>query len=159
MPRIKRILLSDVCYHVISRGNQRQNVFCCDDDFSHFRKIAWKYKNKFDAKILSYCLMTNHIHLLIDPSDKFAINKIMHGINLAYTKHYNHKYKKCGHLWQGRFKSFVISKDSYLLNCVNYIEYNPVRAKIADKPEDYPWSSYSARMGLTNDKLLDEIIL
>ena len=102
--------------------------------------------------------MDNHFHLLLDPFNAKALSDFMQAVNMCYAQYYNYKYKKCGHLWQDRFKSYVITKDSYLYNCVNYIEYNPVRARIVAKPEDYKWSSYRGRNGIEKDLLLDEIV-
>ena len=87
--------------------------------------------------------MKNHVHMLLD-SDK--LSSFMHGLNLSYAQYFQFKYKTTGHIWQDRYKSFVIQKDIYLLNCITYIEYNPLRANIVLKPENYRWSSYSARI-------------
>lgn len=155
MSRKARLLFNNFSYHIIARGNQRQKAFCDNEDFTRFLDVLSKYKRKFPTKIYAYCVMSNHFHLLIDPEDKSLLKNFMHGINMSYAKYFNHKYNKSGHLWQGRFKSFIISKDSYMLNCINYIEYNPIRANIVDKPEDYPWSSYKARILGEQDRLLD----
>lgn len=155
MPRKARTLIINASYHIVSRGNQRQQVFSDHDDFQRFTDTLRKYKKKFKYKVYSYCLMPNHIHLLLDPLNKNILKKIMHGINMSYAKYFNYKYKKCGHLWQDRYQSFIIARDSYMLNCVNYIEHNPVRAKIVDRPEDYQWSSYRARVLGKNDFITD----
>ncbi len=159
MPRTARSLISNSAYHIVTRGNQRQKVFFENEDNERFIRTVMRYKKKFETKIYAYCLMPNHIHLLADPLEKMLLNKFMHGINMSYAKYFNHKYKKCGHLWQDRFKSFIVTKDSYILNCVNYIEYNPVRAKMVEKPEDYKWSSYRARVLGEPDLILDPIVL
>ena len=83
----------------------------------------------------------------------------MHGINLSYAQYFRYRYKSVGHFWQDRYKSYVIQKDEYLINCISYIEYNPVRAKIALRPEDYDWSSYRARILGEKNSLLDELSL
>ncbi|MFQ5951855.1 MAG: transposase [Candidatus Omnitrophota bacterium] len=103
--------------------------------------------------------MENHVHIILEPSCKLTIRKIMQGVNLSYSKWFNTKYDKCGHLWQGRFKSFVIQKDQYLLNCITYVEHNPARSEICQRAEDYPWSSYKTRVLGKNDKMLDNLIL
>lgn len=159
MPRKARTLISNSAYHAVNRGNQQQEVFIDREDYERFFKTVLRYKKKFKMKIYAYCFMPNHFHLLVDPPEKALLKKFMHGLNMSYAQYFNYKYRKCGHLWQDRFKSFVVSKDSYILNCVNYIEYNPVRAKIVEKPEDYEWSSYRSRVLGEPNELLDPIIL
>lgn len=159
MARKARTLISGSAYHIISRGNQRQKVFFDKEDSQRYYDSLSRYKKRYKTKIYAYCLMSNHIHLLLDPDCKPSLKKFMHGLNMSYAKYFNYKYKKCGHLWQDRFKSFIISKDSYILNCVNYIEFNPVRAKIVEKPEDYQWCSYKARVFGGTCSVLDPIIL
>lgn len=156
MPIRPRVLIDQAAYHIVIRGNQRQKAFKHDDDYSKYLKLLKKYKNRYKAKIYAYCLMTNHIHLLIDPEDKYTLNKIMHGISMSYAKYFNYKYRKCGHLWQNRYKNYVIQKDQYLINCATYIEMNPVKANMCQRPEDYPWSSYAARTLGKPDEILDD---
>ncbi|MBM3248003.1 MAG: transposase [Candidatus Omnitrophica bacterium] len=155
MSRSARLVLDNVCYHVITRGNQRQQVFFKEEDFEKYLGILTKYKKKYHFAVYGYCLMPNHAHLLIGLDDKADLAKVMQGINQSYTRYFNFRYKKSGHLWQGRFKSMVIYKDEYLLNCVKYIELNPIRAKIIDNPLDYQWSSYKTRTIGTQSALLD----
>ena len=155
MPTKSRLLIQNAAYHIILRGNQRQKTFRNDMDRVKYVKLIKKYKKRFNAKVYAYCLMPNHVHLLVDPSDQNTLRKIMHGISMSYTKYFNYKYKKCGHLWQGRYKNFAIQKDQYLLNCANYIEMNPLRANICFRPEDYPWSSYKSRVLGVKDEILD----
>ena len=159
MPTKTRVLIDNACYHVIVRGNQRQNVFDWEVDFKRYIDTLCKYKRRFKVKIYAYCLMSNHVHLLVDPPDKYLLKELMHSVNLSYSRWYNYKYSKCGHLWQGRYKSLVVQKDSYVINCMSYIELNPVRANICQRAEDYPWSSYNARTFGGKDKVIDELIL
>jgi putative transposase len=97
--------------------------------------------------------MPNHVHLVIEVNDPANVNKIMRGLNLSYTLYFNFKYKKVGHLWQDRFLSKIIYKDTYLLDCINYIETNPMRAELVDKITKYPWTSYNLRLGQKKDIL------
>ena len=99
--------------------------------------------------------MPNHVHLLLEPKDPYKLAETMQVITQSYTAWFNLKYKKVGHLWQGRFKSMVIQKDNYFVNCVYYIEANPVRAKLALSPIDYKWSSYKDRITSDKTTLLD----
>ena len=156
MPRPKRLILNNVCYHIVTRGNHEQNVFLCEGDFKAYLGLLSKYKKRYGFRLYGWCLMGNHVHMIM-ASDK--LSKVMHGINLSYALYFQDKYKYTGHFWQDRYKSFVIQKDEYLVNCITYIEYNPVRAGIVARPEDYPWSSYRARiLGKSND-LLDSLNL
>jgi putative transposase len=94
----------------------------------------------------------------MDPENKTSLKKVMHGLCMSYAKHFNYKYHKCGHLWQGRYKSFVIQKDKYLVNCMTYIETNPVRVGICQRAEEYPWSSYSSRILGKGNMALDDFV-
>ncbi|MFC1548839.1 transposase [Candidatus Omnitrophota bacterium] len=157
MPRTPRVLIEKSCYHVISRGNQKQIVFFEDEDYMQYLGLLRRYKLKYPTKIYAYCLMNNHVHLMLDPSQKDFLTKVMHGLNLCYSRWFNEKYEKCGHLWQDRYKSYVIQKEDYLLDCLNYIEHNPVRSKITLHANEYPWSSYPSRILGERDKLTDTI--
>ena len=156
MPRQARLLLDNGFYHVITRSNQRQTIFKEQDDFNIYLELLYRYKKRYNSKIYGFCLMNNHVHLVME-SDK--LSKAMHGINLSYAQYFKYKYRTTGHFWQDRYKSFVIQRDRYIINCITYIEYNPVRAEIVSRPEEYPWSSYTARILGKNNKLLDSVIL
>ena len=114
-----------LCYHIITRGNQRQRVFIVDIDYLEYLQRVRYYKIKFRFCLYGYCLMPNHVHLVGEIEKSCDLSKFMQGINRSYTAYFNRRYKKTGHLWQGRFKSKVIVKDRYLLGCINYIEANP----------------------------------
>lgn len=156
MARPIRICSPDLIYHVLNRGNNRQVVFIEDQDYSHYLKILKRYKEKFQFKVFAYCLMTNHIHLLIQTSPKGTISEIMKAITIAHTRRYHQKYQTSGHIWQGRFKSPIVSEDEYLLTLMRYIEQNPVRAGIVDHPKKYPFSSYQANVKIDKDDLLNK---
>ena len=157
MARNARLFLENVSHHIVGRGSRKDRIFYSDEDYERFLSLLWKYKNKFKAKLYAYCLMPNHIHLLLDTATKQLLSKTMHGISLSYAMYFNSKYKKCGHLWQNRYKNNLVRNDQYLLNVVNYIEYNPVKAGICTKPEEYPWSSYRSRVLGEKSKILDDI--
>ena len=157
MPRTARIASQEHIYHVLTRGNNRQNVFEDDEDFRKYLELLLFYKEKYHFKLYHYVIMTNHVHLVIEPSKGGgALSEIMKGINLTYARHYKHKYSHTGHFWQDRYKSIIISKDEYLLACGSYVELNPVRAKMVEDPMDYKWSSYLAYGYGKRDFLLDE---
>ncbi len=141
MPRTARIVFPSMLYHIISRGNNRELVFQEKEDFEKYLEICKRYKDQYDFRLYHWILMNNHIHLLIETKDS-SLSKIMQGINLTYTIWFNRKNGKVGHLWQDRYKSAVVEKDNYLLECGRYIERNPLRAGIVKDPKEYPWSSY-----------------
>ena len=136
MSRSKRLLLKNVCYHIINRGNQKQKIFIEDVDFKKYLEILQHYKNKYYFKLYAYCLMPNHIHLIINIRKTGDLAKIMQGLTQTYSIWFNKKYTKVGRLWQGRFKSLVIQKDEYFIDCLKYIELNPVRANLTTSPSE-----------------------
>jgi putative transposase len=155
MPRTARITVENGCYHIITRGNQKQSVFLEPYDYERYLSFIKKYKKKFRFKLYCFCLMPNHVHLVIELQNPPMLNRIMRGLNLSYTRYFNFKYKKVGHLWQDRFKSKIIEKDAYLLECINYIESNPVRAFLSSHIKEYHWSSYNFRE--VNHELIDSL--
>jgi putative transposase len=158
MPRLPRRLFLDYsCYHVITRGNQKQNVFWEPADFLRYLGILKKAKHKYHVRIYGYCLMPNHVHLLIEVVSARSMSGFMSWLNRGYTAYFNTKYAKVGHLWQGRYKSKPIVKGHYLITCANYIEANPVRAKMALDINDYAWSSHRERCLLQKNHVLDEM--
>ena len=157
MPRTARVAPSKHVYHVLTRGNNRQDVFEDEEDFRKYIDLLLRYKEKYQFKLYHYVLMTNHVHLVIEPSvSGGSLSEIMKGINLAYARHFKRKYNHTGHFWQDRYKSIIISKDEYLLACGSYVELNPVRAKIVKDPKDYAWSSYRVYAYGKRDMLIDE---
>jgi REP-associated tyrosine transposase len=128
MPRMARITLTMMLCHVISRGNNREWVFNDDEDFGKYLELCRRYKEKYGVKVYSWAMMNNHVHLLLETTEGSSLSKFMQGINLAYTIWFNGKNRKVGHLWQDRFKSILVDKDSYLLECGRYIERNTLRA-------------------------------
>lgn len=155
MGRPLRFIFSGLVYHVVNRGNNRQEVFKDRADFEKYLDLLKRYKQQYGFRLYHYVLMNNHVHLLIETSDKGTISKIMQCITLAYTRYYNRRYKSSGHVWQGRFKSPVIEKDSYLLQCGRYIELNPLRAELVQDPGEYEWSSYMFYAFGEPEELLD----
>jgi putative transposase len=158
MPRTARVFVQNACYHIITRGNQKQDVFYEPSDFRHYLKLIYKYKIKHKCYIYGYCLMNNHVHLFLESPDGLrAMSSLMHDVNQSYAMRFNSKYKKVGHLWQNRYKDFIVLKNEYSINLISYIEFNPVRANIVTKPEDYMWSSYKARVCGKKNIILDKI--
>src|SRR4030042_7164252 len=160
MPRMARIAPGGHVFHVLTRGNNRQDVFLDTEDYQTYREILKKYKEKFECKIYHYCLMTNHVHLVLETlAEGGGLAEVMKGINLSYAQQYKRRYNHIGHFWQDRFKSILISSDQYLLACGSYVELNPVRAGIVKAPRDYRWSSYRVYAYGKKDLLVDEHLI
>ena len=149
MPRKPRIEYSGALYHVIARGNQKQRIFKDQSDFRHYLLLLTTYKNRTACRIYAYILMNNHVHLLIETGD-IPLSKIMQGINQTYTLYFNRKYRTVGHLFQGRYKAILCDRETYLLGLLKYIHQNPLRARIAERLDAYPWSSHHAYTGKNN---------
>lgn len=145
-----RVLIENACYHIITRGNQKQRVFLDDRDCRAYLSRLVRFKKRYGFQLYCYCLMPNHVHLIGQPKESENLAKFMHALNKSYSVFFNKRYKKVGHLWQDRFKSKVIIKDRYLLDCMQYIEMNPVRAELAKTVSDYEWASYKERILATN---------
>ncbi len=157
MPRSARIAPGGYVFHVITRGNNRQDIFQGDEDFEKYLELLSLYKEKYRFKLYHYVLMTNHVHLVLEPDETGgSLAEIMKGINLSYAQHYKRKCRHIGHFWQDRYKSIIISKDDYLLACGAYVELNPVRARMVTEPKAYRWSSYNAYASEKNNSLVDE---
>ena len=160
MPRTARIAPQEFVYHILTRGNNKQDIFKDEEDFQKYIDILKKYKEKYHFKLYHYVLMTNHVHLVIETTEEGGeLAQIMKGINISYAQYFKTKYKYTGHFWQDRFKSIIISKDEYLLACGSYVELNPVRAGMVKEPKEYLWSSYHANAYGKNDYLVDEHII
>jgi putative transposase len=147
MARPLRIEFPGALCHVTSRSNARQRVFRDDEDREmYLATLAWVVA-RFRWRCYAYCLMDNHIHLLIETPQP-NLSRGMRQLNGVYTQRFNRLHRKVGHLFQGRFKAILVEKEGYLLELARYIVLNPVRAKMVKTPERYPWSSYRAMVGL-----------
>ncbi|WP_051906926.1 transposase [Sulfurospirillum sp. SCADC] len=129
-------------YHIINRGVARANIFLSDDDYVQFLQIMQDASQEYGFAIYSFCLMSNHYHLLLKISDR-NLSILMQNINSRYSIYFNHKYKRVGPLWQGRFKSWYLFDTSYLQTLIKYIEYNPIKANITQDIGEYPWAMSS----------------
>lgn len=157
MPSGPRPLVDGACYHIIVRGNNRQGIFKGNRDYEKYLFLLKRYKRKYKFRVFCYCLMPNHVHIVVDLENAKKLSVIMSAMQRAYTGYFNTKYERVGHLWQGRFKSKIIIKDRYLIDCINYIELNPVRANMVTAPHEYVWSSYAARNLDRDNDILDEV--
>lgn len=146
MARPLRITFPGAFYHVTSRGNERKNIYKSKRDREKFLEYLGVAHERYGAIIHAYCLMTNHYHLLIETPDA-NLPQIMKHINSSYSTYFNVKRKRFGHLFQGRYKAQLVCKDDYALELSRYIHLNPVRAKMVETPQEYPWSSHLAYLG------------
>ncbi len=156
MPRIARVCAEGYPHHITQRGNNREKVFFDDEDKRFYLDVLQRYKDKYKVKILAYCLMGNHIHILAVPEKEISLARGIGGTNLVYTQYINRKHNRSGRLWQNRFFSSVVEEEPYLWAVMRYIEQNPVRAKLAKRAENYQWSSARAHVLGIEDKVLSE---
>ncbi len=150
MPRLSRLVLDNSSYHIMVRGNQKQRVFLDDEDYSIYVKLLKSCKTRYRFKLYAFCLMPNHVHLIVEADKSRILRKIMQSLNQSYTIWFNKKYGRVGHLWQGRYKSLIIQKNRYMLDVINYVELNPIRSGITKSFFEYPWSSWVGRFGQAN---------
>jgi putative transposase len=135
-----RVELAGGLYHVIVRGNERRNIFRDDSDRVRYLARLAFYREKFGFQLLAYCLMDNHVHLAVEMG-KAPLSRIMAGVQSSYTQYFNRRHERCGHLFQGRYKAFLVEEDPYALALLRYIHENPVGARVVERPESYEWSS------------------
>ena len=140
MPRVARKISSTKVYHIILRGNDRQDIFLHEQDYHKFLKIVKILKEKYQYDIFTYCLMSNHVHLVIYDKN-MKLSKIIQSMEISYASYFAKKYNKVGHLFQNRFLSKNVETKEYLCGLCRYIHQNPLKAKISNT-EDYKWSSY-----------------
>ena len=138
----QEIIVPNALYHIVCRGNNKKRIFRRGKDYKKLLKIIEVTKKKYPFYFYSYNLLPNHYHLFIEIIDE-SISKILHQINSSFAKYFRHRYGGVGHLFQGRFFSGLIKKDSYFWAVACYVDLNAVRAGLAKKPENYRWSSYS----------------
>ena len=154
MARRPRVFAAGLLYHVIVRGNQRRKTFRHDDDYRAYLDRLEKYHTQCQVRIYAYCLMPNHVHLLVE-TGRTPLAKFMQGVQQSYTQYFNRRYRKVGHLFQGRYKAIICDRDKYLLALVRYIHLNGVRAKLATRPERYRYSGHNSYLGSGTDKLVE----
>ena len=156
MPRKARILVSNYPHHVVQRGHNRKAVFVADADYQYYLDNLCEWKKKLNIKLYAWCLMTNHVHLIVEPGDRsMDLSELMKRLAGRQTAYVNKLEKRTGSLWEGRYKASPIQRDEYLLACCRYVEMNPVRASMVAGPRQYKWSSYQERMGLVKARMLD----
>ena len=147
MARPLRIEFPGAVYHVTSRGDRRESIVEDDTDRAALLAVVALGLERFDAQMLSYCLMGNHYHFVLHTREP-NLSRLMRHINGVYTQGFNRRHRLVGHLFQGRFKAILVDTDAYLLEVCRYVELNPVRAGMVNGPQAWAWSSYRAHVGL-----------
>ncbi len=153
MPRIARVVAVGLPHHITQRGNYRQDVFLDVDDRRQYLFWIQEYSIKYGLSILAYCLMQNHVHFIAVPAKENSLAKTFNAAHMRYAQYFNKKLKQRGHLWQGRFYSCVLD-ESRLILAARYLERNPVRAGLVNKPWQWPWSSALAHTNGKEDGLI-----
>ena len=157
MPRTSRIVIPGYPHHVIQRGHNRLSVFAGEDDYLYYLDNLAEWKQRLDCKVYAFCLMTNHVHLVIAPGDDpESLGRLMKRLAGRQTRFVNRMEGRSGTLWEGRFKSSPIETNAYLLACCRYVEMNPVWAGMCSAPSEYPWSSCSSKTGSRTWEWLDD---
>jgi putative transposase len=142
MPRRARVIVPGIPIHAIQRGHNRSACFADDEDRAFYLHHLGRVASAEGCDVHAYCLMTNHVHLLLTPRREESCARLFRRLGLLHTQYTNRKYGRSGSLWEGRFRSCLVQSDFYLLTCYRYIELNPVRAGLVADPAAYPWSSY-----------------
>ncbi|MFH1867753.1 MAG: transposase [Candidatus Omnitrophota bacterium] len=158
MARIARVVVSGFPHHVVQRGNRRQKVFFRDEDYKEYLRLLGEHSRQSSLDIIAYCLMPNHVHLIVVPAKAESLAKAIAETHRNYTRMINFRERWRGYLWQGRFSSYVLD-EQYLLSATRYILLNPVRAKIVERPWDYKWSSAQHHLKIKTDPLISEKFL
>ncbi len=143
MTRQWRIEYENALYHVMSRGNEQRDIVRDDHDRTRFLEILGNMSRRHGVEVHAYVLMNNHYHLLLR-TPRANLSRSMQWFSITYTRYFNTRHQRSGHLFQGRFKSFLVENDAYLMQLSCYIHRNPIRTNMANRLIDYPWSSYKA---------------
>ena len=142
MPRRARNYLPGLPYHIVQRGNNREACFIEPENYQYYLELWRRSSRTYRVAVHAYCLMTNHVHFLVTPGTQTAISTTMKVVGSRYAQYMNVRYQRTGTLWEGRHRASLVQSEQYLLTCHRYIELNPVRAGMVQRPEEYRWSSY-----------------
>jgi len=154
LPRIARVVIPKIPYHITQRGNNKQDVFSDDSDRVRYLNLIYEYTDRYKVEILSYCLMINHIHFVMVPPKCDSLGLIFNQISRRYALYFNKKFDRIGHLWQDRYYSCPLDKD-HLFEAIRYVENNPVKAGYVSSPKKYFWSSAKTHI---NPNIVDELL-
>ncbi len=154
MPRVARLVIPNIPHHVTQRGNRRQTTFFSDADYALYKTLLGEWSAKAGTRVWAWCLMPNHVHLVLEPTHEDGLRAALGETHRRYTNHVNQRESWRGHLWQERFASFPMD-EAHLLSALRYVEQNPVRAGLVKRPEDWRWSSAGAHLSGAPDGLTD----
>jgi putative transposase len=154
MPRPPRLIVPDVAVHIRHRGNDRQDCFRDDKDRLVYLAVLHELSRTLGCALHAYCLMTNHVHLLVTPADKTGCSTLMRDLGQRYVQYFNRRHCRTGTLWEGRYRSCLVDSREYVLSCYRYIEMNPVRAAMVRRAGDYRWSSHAGNSGAASNALI-----
>jgi putative transposase len=154
MARTARVVIAEVSIHVVHRGHDRADCFFEQADYVAYLEALSGYAPRMRCSVHAYCLMTNHVHLLVTPQTATACAQLMKHLAQRHSRRINARHGRTGTLWEGRFFSALVPSESYALNCYRYIERNPVRPGMVAHPAQYRWSSYQTNSGAAADPLL-----
>jgi putative transposase len=154
MARLPRLTIPGYPHHIIQRGNNRQAIFSAPADYELLLALIDEHARKNQVAVHGYVLMSNHFHLLATPETEEGIPQLMQSVGRRYVRNYNQRQARSGTLWEGRYKSTLIQAERHLLNCMVYMDLNPVRAGMAADAGDYQWSSHAHYSGRRQDKLI-----
>ena len=147
MPRTARMIVPGMALHVRHRGHNRSACFFRPEDYTLYLGLLTQSAREHRCAVHAYCLMPNHVHLLVTPASDTSLALTMKAVAQLYTQHVNKRYERTGSLWEGRYRSCLVPTEGYVLACYRYIELNPVAAGMAAHPRAYAWSSYRANIG------------
>ena len=154
MPRIARVVVPGIPHHITQRGNRRQRVFFRESDYRAYKTVLARYCKQEEVDIWAYCLMPNHVHLILVPRTKYGLRRSLAETHRRYSHVINTREGWTGYLWQGRFESYPMD-ETHLYRAVRYVELNPVEAGICQRPEEWPWSSTRAHLNNRTDGLVE----
>lgn len=152
MPRIPRMYLDTEYFHVITQGINKSYIFDCPIDIKYYIKNMYDLQEKYNVKIIAYCIMNNHAHILINCTLIKKLSEYMHDLNTRYGCYYNKKYKRVGYVFRDRYKAEGVYTERHLYSCIKYIYDNPVKAGICSRPEEYLYSNYASMKKIEIDE-------
>jgi putative transposase len=154
MPRGPRLIVPEVAVHIVQRGHDRRDCFRHDTDYLVYLANLKELSGETGCSVHAYCLMTNHIHLLVTPGSADSCARLMRNLGQRYVQYFNRRHERSGTLWEGRYWSCLVDSAAYVTGCYRYIERNPVRAGMVEAAGVYRWSSYSGNAGIAANHLL-----
>ena len=155
-PRTGRSLRNDSYYHIIARGHQEQRLFERDSDYQFYLRLLKRYKKRFPLQIHGFCLLPDHIYIIVKCGIAQQLSSFMQRVNQSYALYFNGRHRRIGRLWRGRFQSILLNEKD-LWDCLKSVEFSPVRLNIVPSPLDYPWSSCHHRILGKLNGILDSV--